>query len=255
MRKIIIILSLLLLNTACTPNISIIQKESKNNKESETKLVSKAKKTSKTNKIIYLTFDDGPSKYTPKVLEILKKNNIKATFFVTGLNKKYFKYIHKAHKEGHQIGLHTYTHNYQKVYKSTTAYFNDLNKIQNLVYKQTGVRSKIIRFPGGTSNTVSRKYNKGIMKKLTKQVHSKGYEYFDWNLSCGDGSNGLSVNKIYKNSIKSKSKKIILLMHDANGKENTIKALPKIIKYYKKKGYTFKVLDKKSFKVHHPINN
>jgi len=151
--------------------------------------------------------------------------------------------------------LHTYSHDYAKVYKSTKEYFNDLNRISDIVYKQIGKKADIIRFPGGSSNTISRRYKKGIMKTLTKQVKNNGYEYFDWNVSCGDGSNGLSENKIYKNATKSKYNKIILLMHDANGKENTIKALPKIIDYYKKKGYDFETLNKKSFTVHHPVNN
>ena len=119
---------------------------------------------------IYLTFDDGPSlDITPKILDLLKKHNIKATFFVINRNSNTDYLIKRAYNEGHTIGLHTSSHNYSKIYANETAYFNDLANIENKVIKITGTSSKIIRFPGGSSNTVSRNYNKGIMTRLTKQ--------------------------------------------------------------------------------------
>lgn len=93
------------------------------------------------------------------------------------------------------------------------------------------------------------------MTTLSKQVKKKGYQYFDWNVSSGDGGSGLSVKKIIKNSTSSKANTIVLLMHDANGKQNTVKALPSIIEHYKKKGYKFKILTKNSYAAHHHINN
>lgn len=210
----------------------------------------------KKEKVIYLTFDDGPSKNTPKVLKILDQYKVKATFFVTGNGGKYTKYIGEAFNAGHKIGAHTYTHNY-KIYKSKKSYYKDLNKIQNLIVKQTGQKTDIIRFPGGSSNTVSRHYKKGIMKKLTKDVRKKGYQYFDWNVSSGDAASvNPKTSRIVKNAKKGKSKNtIVLLMHDSKPKTHTVKALPKIIKYYKKKGYVFKTLDINSYAAHHPVNN
>ncbi|MBO6047494.1 MAG: polysaccharide deacetylase [Erysipelotrichaceae bacterium] len=206
-------------------------------------------------KVIYLTFDDGPSKQTPKILKVLKKYNVKATFFVIGARPKCYKYIGQAYKQGHCIAAHSYTHNYN-IYKSQSKFYKDLGKIEKVIKKQTGKTSKVIRFPGGSSNTISRKYKKHIMKKLTKSVMKKGYRYYDWNVDSTDASgNNVKASKIVKRS-KSKKKKICLLMHDAVTKKTTVKALPKVIKYYKKKGYTFKTLDqagKNEF--HHYVNN
>jgi len=120
---------------------------------------------------IYLTFDDGPSaSITPKVLDILKEENVKATFFVTCKSDSLNYLIKRAHDEGHTIALHTCTHNYSQIYSSDDAYFNDLYSISNKVKNITGVESKIIRFPGGSSNTVSRQYNSGIMSRLASSV-------------------------------------------------------------------------------------
>ena len=96
-------------------------------------------------KVAYLTFDDGPSKNTLEILKVLKKYNIKATFFVTAQNLDCIDYLKQVAADGHTIGLHTYSHDYKKIYSSDTAYFNDLNKISDLVYEQTGVRTKIMR--------------------------------------------------------------------------------------------------------------
>ena len=101
-------------------------------------------------KVIYLTFDDGPSENTKKILDVLDKYNAKATFFVTGNGKKYNKYIKEAHDRGHTIGLHTYTHNYKQVYSSVNAYFEDLDKVGQMVKEQIGYVPHYIRFPGGS---------------------------------------------------------------------------------------------------------
>ena len=206
-------------------------------------------------KVIYLTFDDGPSSQTPKILKVLKKYNVKATFFVIGTRPSYYKYISKAYQQGHCIAAHSYTHNYN-IYKSEAKFYKDLGKIEKVIKKQTGKTSRVIRFPGGSSNTISRKYKKKIMKKLTKSVMKKGYRYYDWNVDSRDASGNNVRAKIIVKASKSKKKKICLLMHDAATKKTTVKALPKIIKYYKKKGYKFKTLDeagKNEF--HHYVNN
>ena len=134
--------------------------------------------------VIYLTFDDGPSSYTPKILDILKKYNIKATFFVT--NNGSDSYIKREFNEGHTVALHTATHSYKKVYASDEAYFKDLESVQNRVYKITKQKSTIIRFPGGSSNTISKYYSKGIMTRITSEVLKRGYHYFDWTTSVED---------------------------------------------------------------------
>lgn len=201
-------------------------------------------------KVIYLTFDDGPSKYTEELLDILKKYNVKATFFVTSNGSD--DTIKRAYEEGHSIGLHTYSHNYSKVYQSVDAYFNDLNKISSRVEKITGEKSMLIRFPGGSSNTVS-KFNPGIMTTLAKEVEVRGYKYFDWNVGSSDTSTSDS-SKIANNVIKSLKKgSNIVLQHDTN--YSSVKAVSEIIEYGLNNGYVFAPLDITSPSAHHTIAN
>lgn len=210
-----------------------------------------------SDKTVYLTFDDGPSKNTPKVLEVLKQYGVKATFFVID-GKGYNKYMKDIVNAGHAIGLHSATHDYKNIYSSESAYFNDLAKISKIVKDQTGVESKIIRFPGGSSNTVSRKYCRGIISTAARRMHNMGYEYFDWNCDSGDAAgNNVSVSKLVAN-IKSSnpgSKRVVVLMHDAGNKSTTPQALPQIIEYFRSKGYSFGVLTEKVTPVHHKIAN
>lgn len=207
-------------------------------------------------KVVYLTFDDGPSGDTEKILNILKKYNAKATFFVTGNNRKYDYLIKRAHDEGNSIGLHTYTHDYAKVYASEKAYFEDLQKISDLVENITGEKSYLIRFPGGSSNTVSRRYAPGLMTELTKEVREKGYQYFDWNCDSTDASgNHRPVQTLVANATSCSQKHIVILMHDTDAKDTTVSALPEIIENYRDRGYVFKGLSMDSFAPHHHVNN
>lgn len=208
------------------------------------------------NKVIYLTFDDGPSSsITPGILKILKEENVKATFFVIGSNSSLDYLIRQAYNEGHAIGLHSYTHNYNKIYTSEHAYFDDLNAIDNRVYQAIGLHSKIIRFPGGSSNTVSR-FNQGIMSRLSTQVLQKGYRYFDWNVSSGDAGDVNSADAVYNTVIKSlKNGNNIVLMHDRDNNYKTLNALRDIIRYGKNNGYSFSAINMNTPMVHHHINN
>ena len=207
-------------------------------------------------KVIYLTFDDGPSENTKKILDVLDKYNAKATFFVTGNGKKYNKYIKEAHDRGHTIGLHTYTHNYKQVYSSVNAYFEDLDKVGQMVKEQIGYVPHYIRFPGGSSNTKSSHYCKGIMTTLVSEVQNRGYQYYDWNGDTTDASgNNVPVSQLIKNGTSSHSKNINILAHDTQAKSTTVEALPKIIEHYQKLGYEFRAIDDNSFTPHHHVNN
>ncbi|MCD7950453.1 MAG: polysaccharide deacetylase family protein [Erysipelotrichaceae bacterium] len=207
------------------------------------------------NKVVYLTFDDGPSANTKKILEVLDKYDAKATFFVTGNGQKYNNYIKDAHDAGHTIGLHTYTHQYS-IYTSQETYFEDLTKIGNMVKDIIGYVPKYIRFPGGSSNVISAKYCEGIMSELVDAVREKGYEYYDWNVDSGDASgNNVAVSKLVKNSTSSSANSIVILMHDTDAKDTTVEALPKIIEYYQDKGYVFKGIDDSSYTAHHSVKN
>lgn len=207
-------------------------------------------------KVVYLTFDDGPSENTAKILDILDKYNAKATFFVTGNHPEYNKYMKRAAKEGHTIGLHTYTHNYSQLYSSEEAYFDDLQQISDIVEDVTGKKSKVIRFPGGSSNMISANYVDGLMTTLTQKVQEQGYQYFDWNVDSTDASgNGVPVSQLVENATASDDQYINILMHDTDAKDTTVEALPEIIKYYKDKGYVFLGLDTDSYAPHHNVVN
>lgn len=209
-------------------------------------------------KVCYLTFDDGPTANTLKILKILDQYNVKATFFVIDTPQTKIQYVKQIHAAGHTIGLHSATHNYAKIYKSSSAYFADLKKISDKVKSLTGVESKVIRFPGGGSNTVSRNYKKGIMTYLTSEVTKKGYTYFDWNISSGDADAAtVSTTKIVRNVLSGakNASSACVLMHDAASKTTTVEALPKIIEGLKKQGYQFKPLTKDCYGYHHGVNN
>lgn len=207
---------------------------------------------------IYLTFDDGPSNLTNEILDILDEENVKATFFVTSNVNNYSSIVKRAFNSGHTIGLHTYSHDYSYIYSSVDNYFNDLYKIDNAVYNIVGSHSKIIRFPGGASNTVSKNYSVGIMSRLSYEVLNKGYSYFDWNVDSNDaGSDIRNSNNIYNNVIKSLShnKTNVVLMHDSYGHDATVRTLKNIIKYGKANGYSFNAITSNTSLVRHGVNN
>ncbi|GCF93794.1 hypothetical protein NRIC_16850 [Enterococcus florum] len=194
-----------------------------------------------TKGVIYLTFDDGPhEKVTPQFLDILKEEKIKGTFFVTGMGPD--KLLKRIHDEGHAIGLHTNTHEYSSVYSSTKAYFADLEQVNQRVKRVTGVESKITRFPGGSTNTICNNYSPGIMATLIKEVPQRGYTYYDWNVSSGDGSHQTSADQPYHNvtSTLKPDQNNVVLMHDT--KQTSADALRRIIQYGKQHGYSFEPL-------------
>ncbi|HHW45455.1 MAG TPA: polysaccharide deacetylase [Clostridiales bacterium] len=204
----------------------------------------------------YLTFDDGPSDNTYKILDILKENQVKATFFVVGTSK--LEYIKRIHEEGHAIGLHSDTHSYAAIYSSEEAFFNDLNSLAGKVEQIIGFRPDIIRFPGGSSNTISRKYQNGIMSKLTNSVTQMGLRYFDWNVDSGDAASNSVPARVIINNIKSGVSgkgDICILMHDSGSKRTTVEALPAIIDYLKSLGYIFDVLSQNSGVFQHNVLN
>lgn len=204
---------------------------------------------------IYLTFDDGPNMGTTDViLDILKEENVKATFFVT--NKGPDDLIKRAYDEGNSLALHTASHDYSVVYSSVDAYFNDLYSVQDRVKRITGYESKIIRFPGGSSNTVSRKYSDGIMSALTNEVVSRGFKYYDWNISSGDADgSGHSADEIMNNVISRlrKDRVNMILMHDI--KPYTRDALRGIIRYGRENGYVFEKITMETEMVKQRVNN
>ena len=203
---------------------------------------------------IYLTFDDGPGPYTNRLLDVLKKYNVKATFFVTKAFPDHLDCIGRAYREGHSIGVHSASHEYKVIYASEEAFFRDFNEMQEVIYEQTGAYSKICRFPGGSSNTVS-SFNRGIMTRLAKDLADLGYQYFDWDVSSGDAGETTRTSTVYSNVVEGISgrKTTVVLQHDIKG--FSVDAVEKIISWGLQNGYVFQPLDISSPPAHHIIDN
>ena len=227
-------------------------KDKSNNKSTITREV-KVRKPLKPN-TIYLTFDDGPRDGTTDIiLDILKEKGVKATFFVTSNGSDSL--IKRIVNEGHSIGIHTSSHRYDIIYASKDNYFNDLEQVHKRIYDLTGVDTKLVRFPGGSSNTISKKYSEGIMSTLTNDLLKQGYLYYDWNIDSGDSSSNTNKTKIYDNVINSIShdKYNVILMHDT--KRYTKDALSSIIDYALSEGYSFETLDIDTMPLRQKVNN
>jgi peptidoglycan/xylan/chitin deacetylase (PgdA/CDA1 family) len=193
-------------------------------------------------KTVYLTFDDGPTKVTKSILKQLKKSKVKVTFFVVG-NGTNHSLLKQISKDGHAIGVHTYSHKYDEIYKSVTSYVKDFNKIYELIVEETGVKPTVYRYPGGSNNA----YNVLNQGKSTAEMFRRGFVPFDWNYDSRDASDQTVPKKrIIRNAVKGiGANRVILLMHDSETKTTTAKALPTIINRYKKAGYKFGVLSNK----------
>ena len=194
-------------------------------------------------KTVYLTIDDCPMGYTGEILNILKKYDVKATFFV--MNTYNNRMLKKIQEDGHCIGLHTYTHTFKKCYRSQYSYFADLEKLSDIVESYTGERPNIIRFPGGTGNHVGGKLN---MRRMVNGVEDLGYRAFDWTASSGDATRPRpTAEKAAANVLGSCTQDSeIILTHD---KPCSPGALEIIIPALKKRGYVFETLD------HYPENS
>ena len=208
------------------------------------------------NKIIYLTFDDGPGKYTQGLLDVLDKYNVKATFFVTNTHPDYQNMIAEEAKRGHTVAIHSASHKYNQIYTSEQAFFDDLEQMNSIIKAQTGNDASIIRFPGGSSNTVSKDYCPGIMTQLVNDVTARGLLYCDWNVSSGDAnSKPISTEQVVQNVISGvQSHNVsVVLQHDI--KDFSVNAVEQIIQWGQANGYTFLPLTTSSPMSHHRVNN
>lgn len=216
------------------------------------KTIDELKKRLYTEKpMAYFTFDDGPSKATETVLDILGKNNVKATFFVIGPESTYKKALLKRiHDEGHLLAVHSYTHQYKSIYASKDAFFSDFDRIENLIKNATGVQPFIYRFPGGSSTGYLKRE---VFDKVVPALASRGYGYIDWNIDSGDTKtvypNSDNVSKSILNQCRyrlnhSKNKSCVILMHDAQAKKDYIgKTLNEIIPKLRSMGFSFEALN------------
>ena len=197
-----------------------------------------AEKTRSEPNTVYLTFDDGPSGRTAEILDILKKEDVKATFFIIGKEGAREKdLMRRIVDEGHTIGIHTYSHVYGSIYSSVESYLEDFYKTYQLIYETVGVKPEVFRFPGGSINT----YNSQYYEEIIAEMMRRGFTYYDWNASSGDANSNATPKSVYLNTVQSSESKdrIVLLMHDSISKSYTVAALPGIIDYYKARGYKF----------------
>lgn len=237
----LLIISIFQKNVSAVPIYNSLKEENKADDE----------RVSKNNKkLIYLTFDDGPSyKVTNKILDILKENEVNATFFLIGNQIEGREDIVKRiYAEGNSIGLHTYTHNFRKIYCSEDKFIQEMIECRAEIEKVVGVAPNIIRFPGGSYKHLSKSY--------LKKLHDNNFRVYDWNIDNSDGLNPkISPYKLYTRAIKGSDKKdnIILLLHCTDMNKNTCKALPQIIKYYKSHGFEFSLITDETTELYFPI--
>lgn len=197
-------------------------------------------------KVAFLTFDDGPSVYTPRLLDTLAANQVHATFFVVGTNvEKYPDTVKREYAEGHTVGIHCWNHSFPVCYASVDAFFSDFNHIKSYLTTLLGVSPNICRFPGGTDNVVSTKYVPHFMQQVIPRVKDMGFTYFDWSVYDGDSDAApISAQQTVANVIN-RSKNMdnpVILCHDI--KKNTVDAVPEIIRQMKALGYSFAPLSR-----------
>lgn len=207
--------------------------------------IGEQKSPSDGRKVCYLTFDDGPSELTWKILDILDEKNVKATFFVIGesMSEKELECLKEIVSRGHVIGLHTYHHNYNSLYKSVENFLSDYEKVYNLIVETTGVRPNIYRFPGGSYNM----YIKKNRNKIIAEMERRGFTHYDWNVSGEDAVGNPTASTIMKNIKKDiyRFQCPVVLLHDSKINSKTVSILPKLIDNIRENGYEFDTVDKR----------
>lgn len=204
-------------------------------------------------KTIYLTFDDGPGPYTETLLDVLDKYEVKATFFVT--DSGYDEAMAEIVRRGHSIGIHTVSHDYEEIYADPQAFFEDLYEMQNIILENTGVRTTLMRFPGGSSNTVSCGTYEGLMTILTEAVQDAGFQYFDWNIDSNDAGGAKKPSTVLENvkeGIRQQGTGIVL-QHDIH--PYSVEAVEDILRWGLDNGYRFAPLTENTPGYHHGVNN
>lgn len=226
--------------TVVTRNVSVVAKE-------------RPETVYPQEKTIYLTFDDGPGPYTEQLLDVLDSYGVKATFFV--VDSGYDTAMREIVDRGHSIGVHSITHDYEEIYASPESYFSDLLGMQQRIYDITGVRTTLMRFPGGGSNTISRDLHEGLMTLLTEAVQDAGFQYFDWNVDSNDAGGARKTKTVLDNVIDGvRQKRVsVVLQHDIH--DYSVEAVEDIIIWGLNNGYQFLPLTENSPGMHHGVNN
>ena len=217
----------------------------------EPELSLKAEEETDDRKKVYLTFDDGPSCYTEEILDILDQYGVKATFFVVGKEERNIRPLYaEIAARGHTLGMHSYSHRYSEIYESVESFEEDLHRISDLIYEETGESPLYYRFPGGSSNQVSRL----DMQEYITCLEKEKITYFDWNVEGSDaGGSILSAEQILDNVKKDSNRydTSIVLLHDTGQKRTTVEALPEIIEYYQDLGVALIPIDQSTELIQH----
>lgn len=236
------------------PNVDVDQLTGEDGSQPETEPAEDAQvqdETTVQQKRVYLTFDDGPSIYTGQILDILKANDIKATFFVIAReDESYWPYYTRILEEGHTLGMHSYTHDYNQVYASLDSFETDVNSLSQFLYDRTGEYPTIYRFPGGSSNTVCNV----PMEECIAYLNEQGITYYDWNALNGDAvSSELPPEKLVENIMNSvrQNNTSIVLMHDMQSRHTTVESLQPLIDTLKDEGYELLPIDENTPLIQH----
>lgn len=206
-------------------------------RNNSTEAFSLASASAQTPKTVYLTFDDGPSdRVTPKILDVLDEENVKATFFIIGQQAERRDYLIKREAEsGHTVAVHSYTHNYSEIYSSPHSLIADIDRCNDVIESITGKRSDLYRFPGGSY---------GLREELIAAAAGHGMRYVDWNASTRDAECPGDAGQLFDSAVATSAglDRVVLLSHDSTYKTSTPEATRRLIKYYRENGYTFDVL-------------
>ena len=204
----------------------------------------------KPKKIVYLTFDDAPGgDVTRKTLDILKEENVPATFFIIGEQiKGQEDIILRMKDEGHSLGLHSFTHERCKLYGSSSDFISEMKKVQQALYDVTGENYYILRFPFGCNNSTYR-----LTTEMVNAVHSNNFKIYDWTQDTLDGANPTSSPDTILRRAISTNDNVVVLMHNAHANKNTSQAIKGIIKYYKSQGYNFEKITVDTPEIYHII--
>ncbi len=192
-------------------------------------------------KTVYLTYDDGPSKNTGALLDILKEEQVPATFFVVGKEDDTSLALYQRMvQEGHTLGVHTYSHLYREIYRSVEDYLADFNRIETLLYDTTGIHPQIFRFPGGSVNAIAP--SKAVLSQIIGEMTERGYIYYDWNVVSGDDTATVYPAETLAQNVLEGSKNkdtVVVLFHDAPLCKTTPEATRMVIRALKEQGYRF----------------
>jgi peptidoglycan/xylan/chitin deacetylase (PgdA/CDA1 family) len=206
-------------------------------------------KTPVPEKKVYLTFDDGPGVLTKQYLDILREKKVCATFFVIGSQvEEQPELVEREINEGHEVGIHSYSHESGQIYQSADSYYKDVCRVQNILEEQFGYRAKVWRFPWGSANGYISRFKKDVTDRLNKET----LDYADWNVSGEDSVGNPSVETILKNIKKDcfTVEDPVILLHDSNCNQATLDSLEEIIRMLQERGYTFETISKRSKPCH-----